>query len=84
MELIKINVIQVIGSIEDKWTFNLLEYMKLIKITVIQVIGSIEDKWTFSIVASIKNKLRNPLSTHLHLCTWFHSQHLFILQIFFV
>jgi len=59
---------------------NLLEYIKLVEIIVVQVIGLVEAKWTFNTVFFMKKKLCNHLSTHLDLCTRFHSQQFFILQ----
>jgi hypothetical protein len=58
------------------------KFIKLAKIALVQVRGSIENECTFSIVAFMKTKLWNRLSTHLDLCTKFHNQHFFMLHFF--
>jgi hypothetical protein len=60
----------------------LLEFIKLVKITSVHVLGSVKDEWCFSAMAFIKNKLRNHLSCHLDLCTWFYVQQIYKLEDF--
>jgi hypothetical protein len=60
----------------------LLEFFKLAKITCVHVLGFVKDEWCFSTMAFIKDKLRNRLSCHLDLCTWFYVQQLYKLEDF--
>jgi hypothetical protein len=57
----------------------LSEFIKLAEITIILVLVFVKDECTFNIMAFMKTKLHNQLSTHLDLCTRFHTQHFFIL-----
>jgi len=56
--------------------------MKLVEITNVQIFSFVENKHTFSTLNFMKNRLQNQINTHLDLCTWFYSQHFFMLLTF--
>jgi hypothetical protein len=57
----------------------LSKFIKLAEITIVLVFGFVKDECTFNIMAFMRTKLHNQLSTHLDLCTRFHTQRFFIL-----
>jgi len=50
------------------------EYNKLVEIFCGSRLGSMEDEMTFNNLTFMKNKLRNPWTTHLDVCVYIFSQ----------
>jgi hypothetical protein len=50
------------------------KYVKLVELAMVQIIGSVEDEKCFSILALMKSKLRNMLTTHLTLVVCMFTQ----------
>jgi hypothetical protein len=60
----------------------LSEFMKVVEIAHVQVLGSVEDERTFSLLAFLKSKLRNRLTTHLDLVVRMFAQDFYTLNTF--
>jgi hypothetical protein len=61
---------------------NFLEYVKLAKLAMVQVIGSVEDKKCFSILAFMKFKFCNRLTTHLPFVVHMFAQRFYTIHNF--
>ncbi len=57
-------------------------YVKLAKLVMVQVVGSVEDERCFSIMAFMKSKLHNRLTTHLPLVVRMFAQWFYIIHNF--
>jgi hypothetical protein len=50
------------------------EYVKLVKMAMVQIVGSVEDEHYFYMLAFMKSKFCNKLTTHLPLVVWMFAQ----------
>jgi hypothetical protein len=61
---------------------NFLEYVKLVELAMVQMIGSVEDKKCLSIIALMKSKFCNRLTTHLPFVVHMFVQHFYTIHNF--
>jgi hypothetical protein len=60
----------------------LSEYKKLAEIAMVQVLSSVEGERNFNILALMKNRLQNHLTTHLDICVRMFNHNFFSLSTF--
>ncbi len=58
------------------------KYAKLAKMAMVQIMGSVEDEHYFYMLAFMKSKFRNKLTTHLPLVVWMFAHKFYTLQNF--
>jgi hypothetical protein len=61
---------------------NFPKYVKVAKMAMVQTMGSVEDEHYLYMLAFMKSKFHNKLTTHLPLVVWMFTQRFYTLQNF--